>query len=130
MMKRRTFTDDSVRRMLCNPAYTGIQVHPTLVAFHDRYDREGFFNTARAKARAMGANQCLRDFLKALQLPNDPWARAIPIHASFAIRRDPLICEEDFIRAGLEQIERIGLITYFEYILENLAQGIIPMESR
>lgn len=128
MKRRENFTGAGVTKMLCNPAYTGIRVHPSLIQDDaHKYDAELFMHTARAKARSAGSEQCLRDFMKALRLKDDEWASLIPIHGSFAEERPVLISEEEFIRAGVQQMANIGVNTYFSNVIENLSQGIISI---
>lgn len=128
MKRREYFTGAGVRKMLCNPAYTGICVHPSLIKDDaHKYDAELFMHTAKHKARTVGSEQCVRDFLKELQLKDSEWVSLIPIHASFTEERPALISVEEFIRAGVEQIAALGLVPYFSNVIENLSQGIIPL---
>lgn len=128
MKRRENFTGAGVSKMLCNPAYTGIRVHPSLIQDDaHKYDAELFMHMAKVKARSVGSEQCLRDFLKALRLPDDEWISLIPIHGSFAEERPALLSEEEFIRAGVQQMTNFGVITYFSNVIENLSQGIIFM---
>lgn len=124
-MKRREHSAESERsKRLCDLAYTNIRVHPTLIT-DGPFDQERFMENVRTKSTKVGSEQCLRDFLKAVQLPFDPWASLIPIHPSLAQSRDPLIAEEEFIHIGLKQITEIGIVPYFRNVLENLSQGTV-----
>ena len=129
MKRRERFSRDTAKR-LSNPAYINIRVHPSLIEEDGRkYDAALFIHMAHQKARAVGSELCLRDFLKALRLKDDEWASLIPIHASFAEERPVLMDEEEFIRNGTEIMLQTGVTQYFTDMVENLGQGIILMAT-
>lgn len=125
MKRRQNFSADTNKR-LSNPAYTGVRVHPSLIETDDRnYDAELFMHMVHQKARQVGSEKCLRDFMKALRLKDDEWASLIPIHASFAEPRPVLMGEEEFIATGVKIMLDSGVTKYFSDVIENLSQGII-----
>lgn len=128
-MKRRDFTAQGVGKMLCNPAYIGIRIHPDLI--RDRpteYDRDRFIEIAKKKTDEVGIEQCVRDLLQALKEPRkDDWVYLIPIHRTFALERDGIIGEELFIQAAKRLINEIGVTNYFENVMENLSQSIVDV---
>lgn len=128
MKKRQHFPESERSKRLCDLAYTNIRVHPTLIS-DGPFDEALFIATVRTKAREVGAEQCVRDFLKALRLPYNEWASLIPIHPSLMQSRDALMGEEEFIHIGVQQIEEIGVVPYFKNVIENLSQGTIPMTT-
>jgi hypothetical protein len=123
MDKRENFA--GVTKLFANPAYTGIRVHPDLIAERPRdYDQALFMHIAHAKAREIGGQQCLRDFLKGLKEP-DTWTLLIPIHPSLAGERTVHFSEEEFIVGAAALMGRMKVEAYFTLVTDNLAQGVL-----
>ena len=113
-------------KMMCNPIYTSIKVHPALIEDRPRdYDRALFLNIAHRQCRELGSVECIRNLLKALKEP-DEWSILVPIAEQFSSERKPIMSEEEFIQAGKKIIQQIGVEGYFNNVIENLGQNIIP----
>jgi hypothetical protein len=119
-MQKEHWTAVEAARMLANPYYTGIQVHPeflnnaTIPA-----SRKWLIHAAKEKIKRNGAATFLRNLLHDLKNWNDPDLRAMRIHQAYGLKREPLITEDMFIECGVLQMAT-SVDKYLEHLFDNL----------
>ena len=94
----------TVTKLLTNPIYTGIRVHPDLTMPRS-ICRDKYIAMAKQTIEDFGAEDWLRDFLLSLRQP-DTWA-LLGVHAdkTFIDERPVIISEDQFVKAGVRLID-------------------------
>lgn len=125
------WTPSDITRMLTNPFYTGIRVHPDLAVprpVHPQKFTEmarGFIESHEQPDRnsTYPAELFLREFLHQLQQPDTWMMGVIKVHPRFTKEHDGLLSIDHFVRVGAIQIRDMGLETYCAYLLDVLEAG-------
>ena len=135
------WSEMQISRMLSNPFYCGVRVDPHLVVGRpNEYNRGLFMNIAIANVKDLGPENSLRVFLSDLKIASS-WTRCIPVHSSFLIDRIGIVTEEQFIKAGAQQINNTAkslqqtsatpwedaVCGYFALVIENLEFGNLSL---
>jgi hypothetical protein len=113
-----------VARLLADPYHTGIRVNPGYTKKISPEDRAMFIRSAEKKIHELGAESFLRKLLNDLRSKTMWCLIGIQVHECFTRDRPARITEEQFIKAGVVQIQEIGAQKYLAYFLDNLENDV------
>jgi hypothetical protein len=127
----KQWTPNEITRMMTNPLYTGITVHPDLAVTRPVY-RDKFIDMARSFIESHAspdpnstypAELFLREFLHQLRQPDTWILGVVKVHPQFTVKHDGILSIDQFVRNGALQIRDLGLETYCAYLLDILEAG-------
>jgi hypothetical protein len=123
------WTPDEIQRLVVNPFYA-ITVSPASVIDHAPRMSQDRWIDANCIALELDASSWLRRMLTLLQQDEVHDDQTHPYHAividpTFAVEHEPLIGEEEWIRANLSAMAQSGMRSWLETLLRVLQGGYV-----